>query len=289
MLPRFKHEECSYKEQKNPLPLGLGVCQANLKLTIANNVLYAISIKEGKPSIFRTSAVGDELIPIHAVPAFEVETAPDNGNISALHLLRKKRAKIGAFAVGDETFYAEYKNHLFKWKPGNPEWTDTGLVDINFQSAVAVSGKTIYVGNGNGKLFQSFDSGDSWKDITSMLPIRFAYFKEITFAASTVCIATDKGVMISQTGEHWQVATDKNRMPTVIDKFAVDGTTIYGVSDSGAYQLDAYSEWELLSADIPNSPIISLVISNDRLYVGTHDHGMFHISLKEQMDIANSF
>lgn len=27
MLPRLKHEECSYKEQKNPLPLGLGVCQ----------------------------------------------------------------------------------------------------------------------------------------------------------------------------------------------------------------------------------------------------------------------
>ena len=263
---------------------------ANLKLTIANNVLYAISIKEGKPSIFRTSAVGDELIPLHDVPAFEVEPEPGYENASyMLQLQRKKRARIGAFAVGDGTFYAEYKERLFKWKLGTPEWTDTGLVDINFQSAVAVSGETIYVGNGNGKLFQSFDSGDSWKDITSMLPIRFAYFKEITFAGSTICIATDKGVMISETGEHWQVITDKNRMPTVIDKFAVDGTTIYGVSDSGAYQLDAYSEWELLSADIPNSPIISLVISNDRLYVGTHDHGMFHISLKEQMDIANSF
>ena len=263
---------------------------ANLKLTIANNVLYAISIQENKPSIFRTSAVGDKFIPLHDVLAFEVEPEPGYENASyMLQLQRKKRAKIGAFAVGGETFYAEYKNHLFKWKPGNPEWTDTGLVDINFQSAVAVSGKTIYVGNGNGKLFQSFDSGDSWKDITSMLPIRFAYFKEITFAASTVCIATDKGVMISQTGEHWQVITDKNRMPTVIDKFAVDGTTTYGVGDSGAYRLDAHNEWELLSADVPNSPIVSLVISNDRLYVGTHDHGMFHISLKEQMDIANSF
>lgn len=263
----------------------------NIKLTIADNVLHAISIKENKPFIFRTSTSEDELIPIHGVPAFKTEVAPDNDSPSAymLHLQRKKHTNIGAFAVGGGTFYAEYNNHLFKWKLGTLEWTDTGLVDINFQSAMAVSGKTIYVGNGNGKLFQSFDSGDSWKDITSMLPIRFAYFKEITFAASTVCIATDKGVMISQTGEHWQVITDKNRMSTVIDKFAVDGTTIYGVSDSGAYRLDAYSEWELLSADVPNSPIISLVISNDRLYVGTHDHGMFHISLKEQMDIANSF
>ena len=54
---------------------------ANIKLTIAGNVLYAISIRENKPSLFRTSAAGDELIPIHGVPAFEAEAVPDNGNI----------------------------------------------------------------------------------------------------------------------------------------------------------------------------------------------------------------
>ena len=262
----------------------------NIKLTIANNVLYAISIKEGKPSIFRTSAAGDELIEIHGVPAFEAEAAPDNGNTPAymLHLLRKKHTKIGAVAVGGGTFYAEYRQRLFKWKLGNPEWTDIELVDIDSESALAVSGKIIYAGKRNGKLFQSFDSGDSWKDITSTLPISVAHFKEIIFAGSTICIATDIGVLISQNGEHWQVITDKNRMPIVIDKFAVDGTTIYGASDSGAYRLDVHSEWELLSADVPDR-IQSLVVSNDRLYVGTHSHGMFHISIKEQTDIANSF
>ena len=262
----------------------------NLKLTIANNLLYAISIKEGKPSVFRTATAGDELIPIHGVPAFEAEAAPDQGDIAAymLHLLRKKRSKIGAFAVAGGTFYAEYNGHLFKWKPGNPEWIDTRFVDVNPNSALAVSGNTVYAGKPNGKLFQSVDSGESWKDITSTLPMPIAHFKAITFAGSRICIATDKGVLISETGEHWQVITDKNQMPTVIDRFAVDGTTIYGVGDSGAYRLDVHSEWELLSADVPNS-IRFLIISNDRLYAGTRDYGMFHISLKEQMDIANSF
>ena len=264
---------------------------ANLKLTIANNVLYAISIKEGKPSIFRTSAAGDELIPIHGVPAFETEPAPDNDDISAymLHLKRKKYTRIGIFAVGGGTFYAEYKNHLFKWKPNTPKWTDTEFVDIDFRSVLAVSGETIYIGKQNGKLFQSLDSGDNWRDITSMLPIRFANFKEITFAGSTICIATDKGVLISQTGEYWQVITDKNQMPAVIDKFAVNGTAIYSVGDTGTYRLNADSEWELLSADIPNSHIISLIFSNNRLYAGTRNFGMFQISLTEQMNIANSF
>ena len=264
---------------------------ANIKLTIASNVLYAISIRENKPSLFCTSVAGDELIPIQGVPAFEAEAVPDNGTSPSymLQLLRKRRIYIGAFAVSGRTFYAQYKRKLFKWNPGDPEWTDTGLVGIDIPSVVAVSGKTVYFGNANGKLFQSFDSGDSWKDITSTLPIRFAHFKDMTFVGSTICIATDKGVLISHTGEHWQVITDKNRKHTVIDRFAVAGTTLYGVGDSGAYRLDPHGKWELLSSDVPNSPIASLVISNDRLYAGTYDHGMFHISLEAQMDIANSF
>ena len=262
----------------------------NTKLAIADNILYAISIEDNNPSLFRISAAGNELIPIQGVPAFEAEAAPENGNISAymLHLLRKKHTGIGAFAVGGGTFYAEYRQRLFKWEPGNPEWTDTGLVDIDPESALVVSGETVYAGKPNGKLFQSLDSGDSWKDITSTLPIAIAHFKEITFAGSTICIATDKGVLISQTGEHWRVITNKTPMPTVIDRFAADSTTIYGVGDSGVYRLDAHRKWELLFSEVP-SEIRSFVLSNDQLYVGTEDHGMFHISLEEQTHIANSF
>ena len=299
----------------------------NLKLTIADNILYAISIKEGKPSIFRTSSAGDEFIPIHGVPAFEAEAAPDNGNISAYrsYLRRKKHTKIGAFAVGGGKFYAEYGRRLFKWTPGSSKWTDTGCVDIGPDSALAVSGKTVYAGKPNQKLydahkdktiyaskpdgtlyrpvgssntadagraiaqlFKSTDSGNTWKDITSTLPIRFPNFREITFVDSTICVATDKGVLISADGEHWQVITNKNQMPTVIDRFAINDTTIYGIGDSGAYRLDVHNEWELLSGDVPDS-VRYLVISNDRLYAGTRSNGMFHIPLKEQMDIANPF
>ena len=262
---------------------------ANIKLTIADNILYAISIQENRPRIFRTSVAIDELIPVHGIPTFEADAVPNDDTSSSymLHLLRKKDTKIGAFAVGGGTFYAKYRQQLFKWKPGDLEWTDTGLVDINPESALAVSGKTVYVGKLNGKLFQSLDSGDSWKDITSTLPISVAHFKEITFAGSTICLATDKGVLISQTGEHWRVITNKNQMPTVIDRFAVEGTTIYGVNDSGAYRLDAHSRWELLSSEVP-SRIQSLVISNHRLYVRTRDHGMFYIPLEEQTNIVTS-
>lgn len=263
---------------------------ASIKLTIAHNVLYAISIHEGKPSIFCSSTACDKLIPIHGIPAFEAEAVLDNNTAPSymFRLLKKKDTRIGAFAVSGGTFYAEFGQRLFKWRPGDPEWTDTGFVDIDSESTLAVSDETVYAGHSNGKLFQSLDSGDNWKDITSTLPITIKRFKEITFAGSTICLATDKGVLISQTGEHWQVITDKTGMPTLIDKFATDDTTIYGVSDSSAYRLNADSKWELLSSEVP-SRIQSLVTSDGRLYVGTRDHGMFHTSLEEQTDTTNAF
>ena len=78
-------------------------------------------------------------------------------------------------------------------------------------------------------------------------------------------------------------------MPPVIEKFAMEGRTLYGVGKNGAYRLDAVGDWELISSEVPNGSIKSLVISNNRLYIATHSDGIFHISLEEQMDIANSF
>ena len=48
-----------------------------------------------------------------------------------LHKLRvtEDHRKVGAFAVSGGTFYVEYKRKLFKWKPGDPEWKNTGLID----------------------------------------------------------------------------------------------------------------------------------------------------------------
>ena len=135
------------------------------------------------------------------------------------------RAYFGSFAVSGSTYYMEYEQKLFRWKPGMTEWFDTGLVDegesthslsdledqgsIDFK--IAVSGETVYVGKRDGHLFQSFDEGDTWNDVTTNLPFSVTQFKAIAFAGPTLYAATDKGVTYSSDGIHWHTATDAGR------------------------------------------------------------------------------
>ena len=272
-------------------------------LTVADNRLYVILPGGDNLGIFQLSADGNRLVPIKEIPTFEVDApsikvstnSEETGQEHLSHgreddhnsvktLRRREHEKIGAFAVSGETLYAEYKRKLFKWHPGDSEWKDTGLVDTGEPSPadteygfkLAVSRETVYVGKRDGRLFQSLDGGNSWKDITSTLPLPFTDFTEILFAGSTVYVATDRGVLASQTGVHWRVITDEG----VIERLAVDGATIYGAGDDGVYRLEAHDEWNQISPDVPGK-VLALVVDRDRLYVATERRGMFHISLKE--------
>ena len=202
---------------------------------------------------------------------------------------RKKDSKATTIVVCNDVFYAEYGRRLFKRRLGDLEWTNTGLTDrsqqfyedLSKELKLAVSGETIYVGKRDGKLFQSFDGGSSWRDVTPNLPLDFAHFKEITLVGSTVYVATDEGVLSSETGGHWRVLTDSAGGHPIIDRFAVDGTTIYGVGDSGAYRLDTGNQWKQVSSEALGETV-ALAVINDKLYSAIKDRGIFHISLGEK-------
>ena len=281
------------------------------QLAIANNTLYGIvpeyeiASEKDHLRIFQLPAGDNALVPTQGAPTFERESSFVELRTGE-HLLNnwqksEKRDNaqntphvifyhdVGGFAVSGQTFYAELRRRLFKWKHGDPEWTDTGLIDNSeplngFDKGfkLAVSGETVYVGKRDGKLFQSLDGGKSWKNITPTLPLHFTRFKEIIFAETTVYVATDEGVLTSQNGEHWRVLTNRMGKRIIIDDFAVDGRTIYGADDTGVYRLDAHDKWNQISKSVPDK-IVSLAVSNNRLYIATQKSGLFHISLEAQL------
>ena len=241
--------------------------------------------RESKLRIFRLSADGRTLIPVKGLPSLEFDDKLHTEDLLA------GEVTLGELAVSDQTFYIAYRRELFKCKPGTWKWVSTGLIDSGKQPhnsrkglRLAVSGKTVYAGMRDGKLFQSFDAGTNWKDVTPNLPLQFKRFKEMIFVNSAIYVSTDKGVLTSQTGEHWRVLTDTEGERLIVASLAVDDTTVYGVCNAGAYRLDNRGNWKKVSPEVPDG-IRELVFANNKLYIITHRRGMFHISLGNEKEL----
>ena len=67
----------------------------------------------------------------------------------------------------------------------------------------------------------------------------------------------------------------------IVSSLAVDDTTVYGVCNTGAYRVNSRGKWKKVSPEVPNG-IRELVFANDKLYIITNRHGMFHILLKNE-------
>ena len=193
----------------------------------------------------------------------------------------------GAFAVSGDTFYMEYNYKLFRWEPGDTEWYDTEQEEtveltprLAFENLkLAASGNTVYVGKRDGHLVVSFDKGSNWLDLTPALPFPVKAFNAIVSADPTVYVATDAGVITSDDGRHWHIVTDAEGNNLIMEHLAVDGTTVYGISETDAYRLEN-GTWKQIASEVPER-VTSLAVDGNVLYVGTQDSGMLHFNLDE--------
>ena len=221
----------------------------------------------------------------------------------------------GAFAVSGDTFYLEYNYKLFRWRPGETEWYDTGVQETGellyaeaakaFESAglpmekigeifrtwqlgfkLAVSGNTIYVGKRDGRLVTSFDMGTNWLDLTPVLPFPVKAFKDIVFAEPTVYVATDAGVAASSDGKQWHAITDAAGTRLNMEKLTVDRDTLYGFTkNTGIYRLEG-GTWEQIVSKIPDSgtflaTVTTLAVDGNTLYMNSRSGNMIHFNLEE--------
>ena len=291
-------------ESWTPVPSSLGNI---INLARFNDLLYARGIEEMKlhPRLFRLSTGDNRLTPIPGMP---ILNEPDSAELMEERIKEAFSTTaqikdiltellvsiIGNFAVSGDTYYMDYKQRLFRWKTGTAEWVDTGLINEDeltidmidsgntpdsLPSNLAVSGSTVYVGKLDGHLFQSFDEGNTWNDVTANLPFSVVHFRAVTFAGSTVYVATDKGVAYSSDGTDWRTATDSEGTSIIMERFAIDGTTLYGTSEQRVYQFKENSGvWQQVAPEIP-MPITSLAIDGNVLYVGTIGTGLLRFTL----------
>ena len=205
-----------------------------------------------------------------------------------------QRGLEGPFAVSDDTFYMEYNFKLFRWESGDTEWQDIRQEETSeitrYNLKLAVSGDTVYVGKRDGHLVVSFDRGNNWIDLTPALPFPVKNYKQILVSGSTVYVATNAGILTSDDGRNWRVVTDAEGTNLIMEQLAVDGTTVYGITQkTGIYRLGGDSgTWEQIITEIPESATMniahngtSLVVAGSTLYLGTQVNGMLHFNLEK--------
>ncbi|MCY3549938.1 MAG: sigma-70 family RNA polymerase sigma factor [Candidatus Poribacteria bacterium] len=284
---------------------------AKAKVATANGVLYASNSELTDVTLFQLSDAGDLFLPVEGVPDFEENTlhtelekkvikmgendadldkAQELWSAGGDRIVEEWRTN-GTFTLADDTVFMEYRHKLYRWRRGETAWHYTGLEDSGFltlpdESAkgltLGVSGDVVYAGKREGELFQSLDNGDTWNDITESLPFPFVYFKEIVFAGSTVYILTDAGVMRSLNGEVWHALTDTNGKMLLMDRIVADGLTLYGICDSGVYQVDNQTgTWKHI-APVPPHTVTSLAVDGDTFYIGTKHNGVFRLQRANQ-------
>ena len=273
----------------------------------SDGMLYASATQELEPQFFHLSSEEGRLISTRGIPTLETEIPGlEKGNLfielnttpSSSMLVQEQEGRgtvslslfWGNFAISRGTYYVEHGQKLFRWKPETTEWYDIGLTNDNLTKSfdstnfkLAVSGNTVYVGKRHARLFQSFDEGNSWNDITTELPISFGRFGAIAFVDSRVYVATNKGVVYSDNGTDWYIATDIEGAQLVMDNFAVNGSRAYGHAQQRIYQFGRNSDrWEQVTPEIPY-PVSSFTVDGDTLYVGTLGHGVLRFSLDESL------
>ena len=279
------------------------------RIETTDTTLYVSSVADNRTQLLHLSRGDETLIPVQGLPDFEEDNLyvewkkrlrkarETNTNVreterlwrESLHNIAQEDITNGGFTETGETVFMEHRRKLFRWRPGETKWHYTGLEDQGKLSPIegkgltlAASGNTVYAGKREGDLFLSQDSGDTWRDITANLVFPFGYFREMFFAGSTVYVSTDMGVMHSSDSETWHVLTDADGNRLIMDRTAVDGITVYGVSDSGVYQVDTQtSAWKQITPELPHKAT-AFAIDGNTFYIGTKQNGVLRFQRNNQ-------
>ncbi len=93
-------------------------------------------------------------------------------------------------------------------------------------------------------------------------------------------VAEERAKTAKDGGKNWRTVIDTDGTNLIMEHLAVDGASLYGITNTiGVYRLESGS-WEQIVSEIPNH-ITSLAIEGNTLYVGTANNGMLHFNLEK--------
>ena len=231
-------------------------------LAVSGEELYVVTDSR----IYRLAEDGNSWLPI------QTNMQSSNGRISSVSQL----------VFNEDTFYiVAGRERLYRWRMGEDLWTDLGL-EVSYLTDLAVSDRTVYVGSDDGKLFCSFDEGETWTDVSQNLPnpTQETGLSDLVFVGETIYAKSRDRVFRSRdSGETW-TSINTGLPDGYIDMQLVDGTTLYGTNSHGIFRLTHESDsWERIAPT--HHQVMALAFDGTTFYAGTLRQGVYRLSLEE--------
>ena len=248
------------------VPANDGLVASNgATLTVSEGELYAGTHETNyrwNPStsgIYRLAEDGNSWVPIQ----------------TKMQSAKNRMYSVNRLVVSGKTFYVVAQGgqgaRLYRWRMGENLWTQLSPQNFSDWEALAVSGKTVYISPEKGKLFHSFDEGDTWTEVSQRLPnweqqsALSTY--DLAFAGGTIYASSYDGVFRSMDGGETWMPIVAGLPDGYIDVWLVDGTTLYGTNSHGIFRLTQGSDsWERIAPIQHN--IMSLAYDGTTFYIG---------------------
>ena len=271
------------KERAKPIGPQRPLTWIGAKFTVSEGKLY-LATCESANSKWNLGASG-----IYCLAEDGNSWLPARPNIPPFN---DKIGHIRRLEVEGDTFYVIAYSRVYRWRVGEDQWTDLGIRLMEEQS-FAVSGKTVYFQDRDGKIFCSLDEGDTWMEVSSPKsnvvvssshpkgPQPISY--NLHFVGETIYAVSMSEVFRSiDSGKTWGAITAglPDEILGIITIQPVDGTTIYGTNSHGIFCLRQGSDsWERVAPIL--SDVLSLAFDGTTFFARTKTEGLLRFSLDE--------
>ena len=192
-----------------------------------------------------------------------------------------------ALATLGINIFASLEGYGIFLSPDNgTSWNPTGSTYGSCHT-LTVLGTNIFAGDWGQGIFRSTDNGTTWTSVNNGLQ-QITYVSSLVVNGTDILAAVDYGVYRSNNnGDSWTAVGN----PSISNCYALDvfETNIFAGTEFGIFSNTNYgSDWIPVNTGLTNSFVLSLLVSDNSLFIGTNGYGVWRRPLSEIVPVELS-
>ncbi len=178
----------------------------------------------------------------------------------------------GGLVASGTTLFLRSSFGLSRSTDNGDNWI--GIRSLNRERALGASDTAVFLGNDDGEIIRSIDSGQSWQKVYTPTTVIFPNPFILSFAASgttALAAAASGGVLLStDNGSSWKPVNTGLPLDPGIALVAIDGKDFYAATRNRVYRsTDQGASWEAFGEELTHERIATMAAIGSKMFAGT--------------------